>query len=289
MSIKELLKEAVTNTDNTAITEALNNVFASTELSESVKTKFSTVFESVIKAKAIELAESHINACAEEAETIIASHKASLTEAAEEYAKFYEAEMATKLDAYLDHVVENWETENRLAVENGLKVEMFDGMVSGLKEMFVQHNIIVPTDAVDVVKELSEEIEELESKLNDAIVESTNQKRYIQTVDKEKAIARIAEGLTASQKEKVKTFAESLEYSTDFDEKLQTIVEFFTSSSKSNQLNEKEEDKKKGEEDKGSEKFKSDDEDDEESKEKLKESANPRMNQYLAASKKLRV
>lgn len=287
MSIKEQLKEAVVSSDTTAITEALTSVFESVELSPDVKSKFSTVFEGVIKAKAVDLADQYISEAAVKADALIAEHKASLNEAAEQYSKYIAEQFESKLDVYLDHVVETWLEQNKLAVEAGLKVEMFDNLVSGLKTMFVENNIVVPTDAVDVVKELEEEIQDLENKLDQAITESTEQKRILQGIEKQNAIARVCGDLTESQKEKVKSLAESISFSNEFESNLRSIVEFATLGKlgTSTLIKEKEEgseEYKDGEEE-GDEKKKKDGKD----KEEMKESF-PQMDAYLAAAKRMR-
>ena len=294
MSIKELLQEAVSLSDNTAITEALNDVFESAQLSEEVRTKFSTILESVVKAKAIELAESHIEACAAEADKIIKSHEADLNESAEQYGEYIAKEMESKLDTYLDHVTETWQDANLIAVQSGLKVNMFDNMVTGLKEMFVENNIVVAEDQVDVVAELTEEIEDLGQKLDTAITENVSHTRFKKAVDKTNAVAAVTANLTESQKEKVSAMAESLEFTDDFTSRLETIVEFAATSTISGALLEAK-DKKEvdSDDDKGSENFKSDDETDDDDKKKKKredeiKESNPMMESYLAASKKLR-
>lgn len=290
MSIKEQLKEAVANSDSTPINEALQGMFESVELSDDVRVKFSTVFESLVKAKAIELAESYIDDAAAKADVLVQEHKAELDESAEEYGKYLAEQMEKKVDTYLDHVVEQWLEENRLALEGSLKVEMFDNLVGGLKEMFVENNIVVPEDAVDVVKELEEEIKDLEATADKAVMEAKEYKDKCRLYEKAEVIKAVTKGMTESQAEKITALAEGLDFTADFESRLTTIVEF-ASGAKLGVISEKE---KKGEEesgedaDKGSETFKSDDESEKKDKDMKESAPNDPMSAYLEAAKKIR-
>lgn len=183
MQIKEQLLEAVSH-DDTKITTALDGIFESVELSEDVRNKFSTVFESVIKTKAVELAEAHIAEAAEKAEAVIAEHKQDLDEAAEKYGEHLAEQMSNKLDSYLDHVVEAWMAENKLAVENGLKVSMFDGLMEGMKNLFIENNVHCPDDKIDMIEALEENIQDLEGRLDSVVVENRQHKEYANYVEK---------------------------------------------------------------------------------------------------------
>ena len=203
MSIKQLLQEAVANQSNTAITEALNDVFESVNLSDDVRTKFSTILESVVKAKAVDLAESHIELCASEADKLIEAHKAELNESAEQYGEYVAKELEGKLDTYLDHVTEKWQDANLIAVQESLKLNMFDNMIGGLKEMFVQNNIVVADTQIDVVAELSEEIQDLETRVDTLVTESVEAKRFKAGVDKTAAIAEVTAKMKVATQHKM--------------------------------------------------------------------------------------
>lgn len=228
MSIKEQLKEAVVKLDNAPINEALSSIFESVELGGEVQQKFSTVFEGVIKAQAMQLAESYIDSCATEAEGIVAAHKQELNEASEEYGNYIAEQMEKKLDVYLNHITESWMENNRLAVEGGLKIQMFDNLVGGLKTMFVENNINVADDAVDVVKELEQEIVDLEAKLDESVTTIQAKDVQLKEFHKSQEIDKLVEGLADSQKEKVRNLAESLDYTEDFTARVGTLVEFAT-------------------------------------------------------------
>lgn len=225
MQIKEQLLEAVSN-DDTKITTALDGIFESVELSEDVRSKFSTVFESVIKTKSVELAEAHIAEAAEKAETLIAEHKQELNEAAEKYGDHLAEQMSNKLDSYLDHVVEAWMAENKLAVENGLKVSMFDGLMEGMKNVFVENNVHCPDEKIDMIESLEENISDLETRLDGVVVENRQHKEYANYVEKNIIIDRVTKGMAESQKEQVSDLAESIRFDENFEDNLNSVIKF---------------------------------------------------------------
>lgn len=211
MSIKDtLLQEAKSiNTD-----VELDSIFESIELSSDVKAKFSAVFESTVKANAVKLAESHVTQIAEMAEQLVEEKTAEKV-----------ADLSESVNKYFDHLVEEWMTENKLAVENGIKVQMFESLLGAMKTTFVEHNVSVPDEAVDVVAELQEELEESKVELNAALDKSLVLKETIKTMHREKAISEAVVGLTDIQKEKVLSLSEGLSFSDTFGTKLSAIVE----------------------------------------------------------------
>lgn len=279
MKIKDQLLEAVSNEDG-KISEALTDIFESVELSESVRDKFSTVFESVIKAKAVELAESHIEESAAKAEELIEAHKAELNEAAEKYGEHLAETMQNKLDTYLDHVVDTWMTENKLAVESGLKVSMFDGLMEGMTNLFVENNVTCPDEKIDMVVELEEANTDLENRLLDVMSENRQHKDYAAYVEKTIVIDRATENMTESQKEKVVALSESIQFDEAFEDNLNTVIAFATGI----KLTEKEEEKD-AEDDKEKDSEKEADEKPAE-KEEMKEAVeNDSMSAYLKAAR----
>ena len=210
---EQLLKEA----QNIETSVALNSVFESVELSPDVKANFSTVFEATVKQEAVKLAESHIKAIAEKAEEEVEKAK----EDAEEKADKKLAEQASK---FLDHLAKEWLAENQIAVDKGIKADLFESMLGGLKELFVEHNVVVPEESVDVVAEMEEELAEHK--------EETERDAYINYVQRETAINESVKDLTESQKEKVIGLVEGMDYSDAFGTKLTAIVEMVKGSTK---------------------------------------------------------
>lgn len=295
MSIKQKLKEAVLQTSNVQLTESMQDIFESVELSDDVRTKFSAVFESVVNAKAVELAESYVNTAGDKADELVEAKIVELEESAEEYAELYKTQLAEKVDIYLDHVVDKWLQENQLSIEAGLKTEMFDGFVTGLKAMFIENNIAVPEDQVNVVAELEEEIQDLESKFEGSLNENKSLKDELKEFKRGQVIESVVADLTESQKEKVRNLAESIQFDESFQSRIESIVEFATGS-KFGQMTEKKDDEDDKETtddaDKASPNFKSDEDEEEKDKEKedkkgdLKESADPAMASYISAARR---
>lgn len=218
---EQLLKEA----QNIETSVALNSVFESVELSPDVKANFSTVFEATVKQEAVKLAESHIKAIAEKAEEEVEKAK----EDAEEKADKKLAEQASK---FLDHLAKKWLAENQIAVDKGIKADLFESMLGGLKELFVEHNVVVPEESVDVVAEMEEELAEHKEETARLFEEVTKRDAYINYVQRETAINESVKDLTESQKEKVIGLVEGMDYSDAFGTKLTAIVEMVKGSTK---------------------------------------------------------
>lgn len=215
MSIKQQLLEAAKKID-TAV--KLDSIFESADLSAEVKSKFETVFESAVKAKAIELAETHINDIAEKSEEMVeAGVKAEI------------ADLTENLNKYLDHVAGTWLEENKIAVQSGMKVDMFESLMVGMKDLFVEHNVIVPTEEVDVVAELEAEITESRDLLNVAIDDKSRLEKTINEMKRDSVVFAATSDLTESQKEKVSSLIEGIEYNELFEGKLTAIVEMTAS------------------------------------------------------------
>lgn len=211
---EQLLKEA--QTIETSV--ALNSIFESVDLSPDVKANFSTVFEATVKQEAVKLAESHIAKIAEKAEEKVEEEK----EKAKDEAEKKLTEQAAK---FLNHVAKEWMAENKLAIEKGIKSELFESMLGGLKELFVEHNVVVPEEAVDIVAEMQEELDEHKAESARLFEEVTKRDAYIGYVQREVAISESTKDLTMSQKEKVQSLTEGMEYSDAFSGKLNAIVE----------------------------------------------------------------
>lgn len=216
---EQLLKEA----QNIEASVELDSVFESVDLSPDVKANFSTVFEATVKKHAVELAEAHIAAIAEKAEEKVEEEKEKAKEEAEE-------KLAEQASRFLDHLAKEWLAENKLAVEKGIKSELFESMLGGLKELFVEHNVVVPEESVDVVAEMEEELNEHKEETARLFEELNKRDAYINYVQRETAIMESTSELTVSQKEKVSALVEGMDYSDEFSGKLSAIVEMVKNS-----------------------------------------------------------
>jgi len=207
-------------------------------ISEEFKSKVSTIFEARVEDRVTQIQEEIETRYAGMLEEAVESVKADLTE---------------KVDDYLSYVVEQWMDENQIAIESGLRAELTEDFIGGLRNLFAEHYIDVPAEKVDLVDELAGKVEELESKLNEEIERGVSYAKALVESRKNEIAREVTEGLTATQAEKIKSLAESVEFSTEdeYKNKLDTIREnYFPSGAKKAteaQLNEQfeEEDDKK--------------------------------------------
>ena len=184
------------------------------ELSEEFQSKARTIFETAIKSKVAEikeeLNESYANALVEELETI----KTGLTE---------------RVDSYLEYVADEWMQENKLAVENGLKTEMTESFLEGMKSLFEEHYVTIPEEKYDVLNSMVDKLDEMENKLNEQIDRNVALNRRLAESTADVIFADVAEGLADTQKDKLATLAENVEFEseTDYREKLATLKESY--------------------------------------------------------------
>ena len=180
------------------IREDIAAVFSNDEeLSEEFKDAAATIFEAAVVSKVNEQLQKYVV----DVESELTEEKARLEE-----------EMSAKLDQYLDYVVENWMEENKLAVEKGIKSELVDDFINGLKDLFQEHYIEIPDDKVDVVEELATRAEDLENRLDEEIRKNAAFKAEITEHLKADLFAEACDTLTETQKEKFKSLAEGIEF-----------------------------------------------------------------------------
>ena len=201
--------------------EDIDALLSGENLSEEFVNKATTIFEAAVIARA---------------EEVIAEAEQELVEEFEIAVEQIKEELASKVDDYLNYMVEEWMQENQLAVESGLRSEVTEDFINGLRDLFVEHYIDIPEDKVDVVEGLSAKVEELEDALNEQIHRSIQLSKELNEQKKIEAIYTACEGLSQTQVEKLKSLAENVEFTTEeeFVEKLEVIREsYFTSSVKS--------------------------------------------------------
>jgi len=201
--------------------EDIDALFADdSTISEEFKSKVSTIFEARVQDRVAQIEEQ------------IESNYANMLEEAVESIK---EELTEKVDDYLSYVVEQWMEENQIAIESGLRSEMTEEFISGLRNLFAEHYIDVPAEKIDLVDELATKVEELESSLNEEIERGIQTKKALVEARKNEITHVVCEGLTATQVEKIKSLAESVEFSTEdeYKQKLETIREnYFPSDTK---------------------------------------------------------
>lgn len=227
-----LKEQLMTEAQNIDVSVALDSIFESVNISPEARETFGTVFEATVKQQAIKLAESHIESIAEKAEEKVAKAK----EEAEEKA---EKDIQESVARFLDHLGKEWLAENKLAVERGIKADLFESVMGGMKELFVEHNVVIPEEAVDVVAEMEEELAEQKQETARLFEEVTKRDAYINYVQRETVLGEATRELTESQKEKVSSLVEGMEYSDSFPAKLDAIVNMVKGSITESGSNEK--------------------------------------------------
>ena len=196
------------------VEEDLQALIAGEELSEEFQDKARTIFETAIKTKVAdikeELNESYAKALVEELDTI----KTGLTE---------------RVDSYLEYVADEWVQENQLAVEAGLKTEMTESFLEGMKSLFEEHYVTIPEEKYDVLNSMVDKLDEMENKLNEQIERNVALNSRLAESTADVIFADVAEGLADTQKEKLASLAENVEFEseTDYREKLGTLKESY--------------------------------------------------------------
>ena len=197
-------------------TEDVDALVAGEDLSEEFRQKAVTIFEAVVTEK--------VNA---EVAALQEAFEATLTEEVESI----KTELAEKVDDYLSYVAENWMKENALQIEHGIKNEISESFFNGLKDLFIEHNMSVPEEKFNLLDGMVEELDEMEAKLNEQIDANVQLNKRIGHYTKMEIVNECAAGLAETQKEKLASLAEGVEFENeaDFRKKIETIKEsYFT-------------------------------------------------------------
>ena len=211
MAMKASYKKEESELDIKADVDAL---VGDSDLSEEFKQKAATIFEAAIKAKV-----------KEESQRLQGEYETKLKEDTETH----KAELVEKVDSYLNYVVEEWMQENKIAIERGIKGEIAEDFIGGLKKLFEDHYIDVPDEKYNVLEDQASKIEDLEKKLNEEIEKNVELNKSNGELKKEEIIKKSSEDLTDVQAEKFNKLAEEVEYSNeeDFTAKVKTIKESY--------------------------------------------------------------
>ena len=212
MENKKLKKEDL----DLDVKEDMDAIMSGEELSEEFKTKAATIFEAAVSAKVISEVNERVDAFEEE-------FNKEIQEAKEEY----KSNMSEKVDGYLNYVVEEWMKENELAVERGIRSELVEDFMTGLKNLFQEHYIDIPEEKVDLVDDLFEKVEDLEKQLDETVNNSVEMKKELAEFKKQEALRDVSEELADTEKEKLQKLSEGVEYEDDaqYKEKLEVIKE----------------------------------------------------------------
>jgi hypothetical protein len=196
------------------IEEDVNALLSGEGLSEEFESKARTIFESALRSKVSEIKES-----------LEMQYEEKLIE---EVAEIKEA-LQDRVDAYLEYVSEEWMSENQLAVEHGLKSEITESFLSGMKGLFEEHYVTIPEDKYDVLESMVEKLDEMETKLNEQIEKNISLNSRLAESVADGILDQVSEGLAVTQKEKLASLAESVEFESDqeYREKLETLRESY--------------------------------------------------------------
>ena len=210
-------EEVVEETETIAefdIAEDVNALLAGEELSEEFQEKAKTIFEAAITSR--------VAAIKESLETEYSEKLAEETEGVK-------AELNERVDSYLEYVADEWFTENQLAVEQGLKSEMSESFLSGMKSLFEEHYVTIPEEKYDVLESMVEKLDEMETKLNEQIEKNVSLNSRLAESVADGILESVSEGLAATQKEKLASLSESVEFESEesYREKLVTLKESY--------------------------------------------------------------
>ena len=207
----------------------VNALLGGEELSEDFKAKAKTIFEAAINSKVAEIRA-----------TIEEEHEARL---AEEIAEEKEA-LQERVDSYLEYVSDEWMEENQLAIEHGLKTELTESFLSGMRSLFEENYVTIPDDKYDVLESMVEKLDDMETKLNEQIEKNIGLNKRLSESVADGILESVSDGLAATQKEKLASLVESVEFEgeTEYREKLETLKESYfpgkTSTAKTETLTE---------------------------------------------------
>ena len=220
--VEEVVAEEEVTTEETVEEETveydmeddLNALVAGLELSEENQSKAKTIFEAAINSKA-----SAIRAeIQEEYDSKLDGHVQEIKE-----------DLQERVDSYLEYVADEWFDENQLAIENGLKADMTESFLAGMKGLFEEHYVEIPEEKYDVLKSMVEKLDDMETKLNEQIEKNITLNKSLAEATADGILESVSDGLAATQKEKLASLAESVEFESDeeYREKLETLKESY--------------------------------------------------------------
>ncbi len=196
------------------IDEDVNALLEGEDLSEEFQEKARTIFEAALRSKVSDikeaLEEQYATALAEEVEEI-------------------KTQLSERVDAYLEYVADEWMQENALVIENGLKTEMTESFLQGMKSLFEEHYVTIPEEKYNVLESMVEKLDEMETKLNEQIEKNVSLNKRLAESVADGIFEQVSDGLAATQKDKLASLAESVEFESEeeYREKLETLRESY--------------------------------------------------------------
>ena len=212
--VEETTEEEVVVEDTIDVEEDINALIAGEELSEEFQEKARTIFEAAIKSKIADIKES-----------VKGQYEANLIEEV----KVIKEELQDRVDSYLEYVADEWVAENQLQVEQGLKTEMTESFLEGMKKLFEDHYVTIPEEKYDVIESMVDKLDDMESKLNEQIEKNVALNRRLAESTADVIFADVTEGLAQTQRDKLATLIENVEFESEqgYREKLETLKESY--------------------------------------------------------------
>ena len=214
VSEEETTEEEVVTEVKIDVEEDINALIAGEELSEEFQEKARTIFEAAITSKVAEITEG-----------VKSEYEANLVEEV----KTIKEELTDRLDSYLEYVADEWVAENQLQVEHGLKTEMTESFLEGMKKLFEDHYVSIPEEKYDVIESMVDKLDDMESKLNEQIEKNVALNKRLAESTADVIFADVTEGLAQTQRDKLATLAENVEFESEngYREKLETLKESY--------------------------------------------------------------
>jgi hypothetical protein len=219
---QEIVAETEATTEDTVEEETVeidieadvNALLGGEELSEEFREKAKTVFEAALQSKVNQLAE---------------DMQVKFDEKLVEEVESTKSELAERVDAYLEYVSEEWFVENELAIEHGLKTELTESFLGGMKSLFEEHYVQIPDDKYDVLESMVEKLDDMETKLNEQIEKNVSLNGRLGESVASGILDQVSDGLAATQKEKLASLSESVEFESEgqYRGKLETLKESY--------------------------------------------------------------
>ena len=214
-------EEEVVEEESFDIEEDVNALLSGEELSEEFQEKARTIFEAALRSKVSEIKEG-----------LKSQYEAKLELAVAEEVEEATSALTERVDSYLEYVSQEWVDENKLAIESGLKSEMVTSFMTGMKGLFEEHYVSIPEDKYDVLESMVEKLDDMETKLNEQIEKNVSLNKRLSESVADGIFAEVSEGLAVSQKEKLASLSESVEFEseTQYREKMEMMKESYFSS-----------------------------------------------------------
>ena len=215
----EVVAEEEMAEDTIDVEEDVNALLGGEELSKEFREKAKTIFEAALKSKISDIKEQ-----------LEAQYSVALGEEVEEM----KVELQERVDSYLEYVADEWLQENELAVERGLKTEMTESFMEGMKSLFEEHYVSIPEEKYDVLSAMTDKLDDMETKLNEQIEKNIGLNKRLGESVATSILGDVSEGLAQTQKEKLASLAEGVEFESEesFKEKLTTLRESYFSETK---------------------------------------------------------